>query len=156
MTLEEKLKRLKQIEQEKTEPDWILYKDGWVSSIKELQNTIMYKWFGDYEKNKLMEFSVIPVKRIEPHIGEYLTTSLEITLANNKTMLLEPIAGITTEYSGKLEFSMLGNVYKNISILRHLLDGDKYEWIIATSSDIKEKPKLTKAELEKFIDTWLS
>ena len=155
MTLEEKLKRLKQIEQENTEPDWAKYKEDWVKAVKELQDTIMYKWFHNYDKNKLMEFAVIPVKRIEPHIGEYMTTSLEITLANNKTLLLEPIAGITTEYSGKLEFSMLGNAYKNVSILRHLLDNNQHEWILATSYDSKDHRILTKAELEKFIDTWL-
>ena len=53
MTLEEKLKRLKKIEEQKTGTDWIEYKEKWIDSIRELQHTIQYKWFANFN------FSVI-------------------------------------------------------------------------------------------------
>lgn len=155
MTLKEKLEKLKKLQEQKTEPDWEKYKEAWKKAIKDLQDIIMYKWFPDYEKNRLMEFSVIPVKRIDPYIGEYLTTYLEITLTSNKYLVLEPITGITAEYDGKLEFYMRGNVSEKISILRKIIDDTSYEWIIAKSYDHKDHYKLDKSQLEKSIDQWL-
>jgi len=156
MNLENRLKRLKKIEDGNTIADWEKYKIDWINSINELESTIMHKWFVSFEEKKLMQFSINPVKRIEPLLGEYLTMSLEISLAIGKTLLFEPIAGITTDYDGKIEFSMLGNANKNVSILRKLQKNNKHEWIIATSYELKDHRKLTKAELEKFINLWLT
>ena len=155
MALKEKLEKLKKLSEQNKEPDWTDYKEVWKNAVSELQNTITYKWFHDYEENGLMTFAIVPVKRIEPFIGEYLTTILEITLAENKFLVLEPISGVTTEYDGKLEFYMRGNVYKKVSILRKIIDEKTHEWIIAKSYDAKEHYKLDKQQLEKLIEEWL-
>ena len=155
MALKQKLEKLKSLAEDNKQPDWEAYKDLWKKSISELQNTIQYKWFNDFEEKGLMTFSIIPVKRIEPYIGEYLTTNLEITLANNKFMVLEPVSGVTTEYDGKLDFYMSGNVYKRVSILRKIINDKSHEWIIAKSYDKKDHHKLTKQQLEKIIEEWL-
>lgn len=83
MALKEKLEKLKKLSDQNKEPDWTAYKEVWKNAVSELQNTITYKWFQDYEENGLMTFAIVPVKRIEPFIGEYLTTILEITLTEN-------------------------------------------------------------------------
>lgn len=155
MALKQKLEKLKKLSEENKQPDWDAYKELWKNSITDLQNTIVYKWFQDYEESGLMTFSIIPVKRIEPYIGEYLTTTLEITLTNNKFLVLEPVSGVTSEYDGKLEFYMSGNVYKRVSILRKIIDNKKHEWIIAKSYDPIDHYKLDKEQLEKIIDEWL-
>lgn len=155
MTLKEKLAKLKKQQEERTAPDWENYKKVWIDSVKDLQNTIMYKWFQDFDNEGLMEFSIIPTKRIDPYIGEYLTTILEITLTNNKYLVLEPITAITADYDGKVEFYMRGNVSKKASILRKIIDDKKHEWIIAMSYDLQEYYKLDKEQLEKIIDRWL-
>lgn len=155
MALKEKLEKLKTISQQNSEADWMAYKEVWKNAISELQNTIIYKWFNDYEENGLMTFEIIPVKRIEPYIGEYLTALLEITLAENKFLVLEPISGVTSEYDGKLEFYMRGNVYNKVSILRRIIDETNYEWILAKSYDTKDHYKLDKQQLEKLIEEWL-
>lgn len=155
MALKQKLEKLKKLSEENNQPDWDAYKEQWKKSISDLQNTIVYKWFHDYEESGLMRFSIVPVKRIEPYIGEYLTTSLEITLTNNKFLILEPVSGVTTEYDGKLDFYMSGNVYKRVSILRKIIDNQKHDWIIAKSYDPKDHYKLDKEQLEKIIDEWL-
>ena len=155
MTLKEKLEKLKKLSEQNKEPDWTSYKEVWKNAISELHNTITYKWFQDYEENGLMTFSIVPVKRIEPYIGEYLTAILEITLSENKFLVLEPISGVTIEYDGKLEFYMRGNVYKKVSILRRIIDKKNHEWIIAKSYDAKDHYKLDKQQLEKLIEEWL-
>jgi hypothetical protein len=155
MALKEKLEKLKKLSEQNQEPDWAAYKEVWKNAISELQNTITYKWFHDYEENGLMTFSIVPVKRIEPYIGEYLTTILEITLSENKFLVLEPVSGVTTEYDGKLEFYMRGNVYKKVSILRRIIDDKNHEWIIAKSFDAKDHYKLDKQQIEKLIEEWL-
>jgi hypothetical protein len=155
MALKEKLEKLKKLSEQNKEPDWTAYKEVWKNAISELQNTIAYKWFLDYEENGLMTFAIVPVKRIEPFIGEYLTTILEITLSENKFLVLEPISGVTTEYDGKLEFYMRGNVYKKVSILRKIKNEKNHEWIIAKSYDAKDHYKLDKQQLEKLIEEWL-
>lgn len=155
MTLKEKLEKLKKLSEQNKEPDWIAYKDVWKNAILELQNTIMYKWFNEFEEKGLMAFDLLPVKRIEPYIGEYYTSILEITLSENKYLVLEPISAVTTEYDGKLEFYMRGNVYKKVSILRKITDEKKCEWIIAKSYDTKDHYKLDQQQLEKLIDEWL-
>lgn len=120
-----------------------------------MQNTIHHDWFQEYEKNGLMSFSIVPIKRIEPYIGEYLTTTLEITLTNNKFLILEPVSGVTAEYDGKLDFYMSGNIYKRVSILRKIIDNQQQEWYIGKSFDPKEHHKLDKEQLEKIIDEWI-
>jgi hypothetical protein len=155
MALKEKLEKLKKLSEQNKEPDWAAYKEVWKNAVFELQNTIIYKWFNEYEENGLMTFSIVPVKRIEPYIGEYLTTILEITLLENKFLVLEPVSGVTTEYDGKLEFYMRGNVYKKVSILRRIIDDKNLEWIIAKSYDTKDHYKLDKQQLEKLIEEWL-
>ena len=154
MTLQEKLRRIKKIEDEYSPSDWDIYKENWINSIKDLQNTITYKWFGDYENEKLMEFLLIPHKRDEAYIGQYFISSLEITVANNKTFLLEPISAVTTQYDSKLEFSMLGNYNKRINILREIV-GEKSKWIII-NNDNDTPLELTKVELENLINKWLA
>lgn len=155
MTLKQKLERLKKFAEQNKQPDWDEYKENWRTSISDLQNTIIYNWFQDYEENGLMKFSTVPVKRIEPYIGEYLTSTLEITLANNKFLILEPVSGVTSEYDGKLDFYMSGNVSKRVSILRKIIGDQNHEWIVARSFDPKEHYKLDKKQLEKIIDEWL-
>lgn len=155
MALKEKLEKLKRLNEENKEPDWVNYRESWKKAILELQHTIMDNWFVDYQENGLMTFDLIPTKRIEPFIGEYLTSVMEITLANNKYLALEPVSGVTTEYDGKLEFFMRGNMDKKVSILRKILNEDKHEWIIARSFDTKSHFKLDKTQLEKLIEEWL-
>jgi hypothetical protein len=67
----------------------------------------------------------------------------------------EPVSGVTTEYDGKLEFYMRGNIYKKVSILRKIIDDKNHEWIIAKSFDAKEHYKLDKQQFEKIIEEWL-
>ena len=120
MTLKEKLGKLKEQQEQKTEKDWNEYKETWIKSINDLNAIIMYKWFDDYDKKGLMEFSIIPTKRNDPYIGEYLTAILEITLPGNKYLVLEPVTAVTSEYDGKLEFYMRGNINKKVNIFTTL------------------------------------
>jgi hypothetical protein len=115
----------------------------------------MDKWFADYQEKGLMSFDIVPTKRFEPYIGEYVTSILEITLAQNRYLVLEPVSGVTSEYDGKLEFYMRGNVFKKVSILREIISENNYHWIIAKSYDMKDHLELDKSQLEKLIDEWL-
>lgn len=155
MTLKEKLVKLKKQQEERTSPDWEKYKKTWTESIKDLQNKIMYTWFEDYSNEGLMEFSIIPTKRIDPYIGEYLTSILEITLTNNKYLVVEPITAITADFDGKVEFYMRGSVDKKVTILRKIIDEKKHDWIIAASNNPNDLNKLDKEQLEKIINQWL-
>jgi len=155
MALMEKLEKLKRLDEQRNEPDWESYREAWKKAVQELQHTVMDKWFIDYQRKGLMTFDLVPTKRFEPYIGEYVTSILEITLAQNRYLVLEPVSGVTSEYDGKLEFYMRGNVYKKVSILRKIIADNNYEWIIAKSYDIKDHLKLDKSQLEKLIDEWL-
>jgi hypothetical protein len=155
MALKEKLEKLKQLNDKNNEPDWAAYKEIWKNAVFDLQHNIVYKWFKDYEDSGLMTFAFVPVKRLEPYIGEYVTTNLEITLSENKFLVLEPISGVTTEFDGKLELYMRGNVNKKVSIIRKIKNDKTHEWIIAKSYDAKDHFKLDKLQLEKLIEEWL-
>ncbi|NVO10406.1 MAG: hypothetical protein HXX16_10635 [Bacteroidales bacterium] len=155
MALKERLEKLKRLNEQNREPDWEAYKEIWKKAIQDIQYTIMDNWFVEYQEKGLMSFDVVPTKRIEPYIGEYLTTILEITLVQNRYLVLEPISGVTSEYDGKLEFYMRGNIYKKVSILRKIINKSTHEWIIAKSYDSKDHVKLDKTQLEKLIDEWL-
>lgn len=154
MTLKEKLERLKNREEQFTPSDWEAYKKDWQDAVADLQYMIRYKWLHDYETNGLMSFSQVNVKRIDPYIGEYSTSILEITLINSKYLILEPISSITTEFDGKLEFYLSGNMYEKINIIRRIIDGGKHDWIFAKSKD-PIFTKFDKESLEKIIDEWL-
>lgn len=155
MALKEKLEKLKRMNDENSLPDWSNYREIWKKAILDLQHKIMDNWFVDYQEKGLMNFDLINTKRIEPYIGEYWTSILEITLVENKYLVLEPIAAVTAEYDGKLEFYMRGNISKKVSILRRILNENTHEWIIAKSYESKDHYKLDKAQLEKLIEEWL-
>lgn len=155
MNLEERLKKLNEINKVTDKPDWVKYKEKWISDVQILENTIVFKWFNDYEEKKLMEFSLIPVQRYETQLDNYTIMLLEINLSNNKFLALEPIAAITSEFEGMLEFYMRGNVYKKINILRKTNEDKPSEWYISKKSDSLEYDKLNKVGLEKIIEEWL-
>ena len=156
MTLEEKLRRLKQQAEEKSETNWASYKKAWQDDISKLQNTIVHKWFQHFEEEKLMVLEFVPTKRIEPYIGEYMTMILEINFPNGKSIILDPIAGITSEYSGKLELYLRVNVFKKVSILRKEIPEKDPEWIVAKSFDPADHFRLDKSQLEKIINEWIA
>lgn len=155
MALKEKLEKLKKLNDIKREPDWIVYKDAWQKAVLELQRTISFDWFHDFAEKGLMNFELIPVKRFEPYIGEYNTSILEITLSENKFIVLEPVSAVTSEYDGKLEFYMRGNLNKKVNILRKIIDEEKFEWLIVRSFDSKDHVVLTKEKMENIIEEWL-
>jgi hypothetical protein len=154
MTLKDRLEKIKQQQEQNTVSDWEFYKEIWTSSISELQTIIMDKWFVDYKEKGLMDFSIIPIKKIDPYIGEYTSSNLEILLAGNKYLILEPISSVTSEYDGKLEFYMSGNVYKKVSILRKL-NKNVSKWYVGETYDNKNHYPLNKESMEKLIDRWL-
>ena len=161
-TLEEKLTKLKKFDEKTESQDWQIYKDEWVKSINSLHSTIMYKYFEDFASKGLMKFAIIPVIRSEAYVGEYVTAILEITLANNKSLIMEPVAAVTSDYYGRLDFYLRGNILKKVSIYRDLLGENKfvpqskYEWILAKSYDKEYHFKLDKVQIEKLIEEWLS
>ncbi len=155
MALIEKLEKLKKLSDQYEEKDWLMYKKIWKESVSKLEKTITSKWFNDYKVKGLMTFETFPVKRIESFIGEYLTSILEITISENKFLVLEPVSTVTAEYDGKLEFYMRGNIYNKVSILRKLINNQEPEWLIAKSYNQNEYQKLNKPQLEKLIEEWL-
>ncbi len=155
MALKEILNKYKKLDDSKNEPDWELYKKNWQNSVKHLQELFMSKWFDDYKQEGLMTFQLLQTKRLDSYLGEYITSNLEITLSGNKYLMLEPISGVTSEYDGKLEFYMLGNVYNSTTILRKLLDDGKEEWILAPSYDKNTHLTLEKSQIESLIEKWL-
>ena len=153
MALKEKLEKLKN--NAKPENDWVTYKIEWQNAISNLVNIIVHDWFIEYDKKGLMSFEIIPIKRIEPFIGEYSTTSLEISLSENKYLVIEPVSAVTIDYNGKLEFYMRGSIDKKVSILRKINSDNKYEWFLAKSINIENHFELNKDTLEKVIEEWL-
>ena len=155
MALKQKLEKLKFLNDTYKDEDWMVYRNTWKNDVSVLQHTIMDNWLEDYAQNGLMIFNLIPTKRVEPYIGEYLTSILEITLAENKFIVLEPISAVTTEYDGKLELYMLGNIENKVSILRQIVNNKKPKWIVAKSYNQENHYEFDKAQLEKLIEEWL-
>ncbi|MBS1778023.1 MAG: hypothetical protein JST70_01780 [Bacteroidetes bacterium] len=148
------MKRLTRIQDVLKEHDWTTFKNQWVESINNLFSQIMYKWLQEFESAKLMTFSIIPVRRYESNIGEYLTTTLEIALIQEKVIVFEPIAAITSEFDGRVDFYMVGNVYKKVSLLRNVKEKET-TWILAKSYNQADYLPLTKELLLKQIAEWL-
>ncbi len=151
--LTKKLEGLKDFSLKKDE--WEEYKTNWVKSITDLQATIMYKWLATYEEAGLMSISTLPISRIDPYIGEYITMLLELSFPNQRSMVLEPISAVTSEYNGRLDFYLRGNINKKVGILRILLEGSKISWLIARSNNPKDHFPLTQVSLESIINEWL-
>lgn len=155
MALKEKLQKLKSFNNPHSEINWEEYKETWKNDVEKLIHTIMDKWFEDYGKNGLMTFELVNTKRAEPYIAEYIATSLEISLSENKFLILEPVSGVTTEYDGKLEFYMRGNINKKATIIRQINNDKSPKWLIVKSYENNEIQELNQALLEKLIEEWL-
>lgn len=150
-----RLQRFKDLIDPKQEVDWSDYKEKWVKSTSELYARIMYKWLAEPEEAGLMKFSIIPVSRYENNLGEYISSSLEISLVNGRAIMLEPVSGITTNYDGKIDFYLIGNVYKKVTLFRKLIDSNKDSWVLASSYDQKDHIPLTEQSFLKQLDKWL-
>ena len=103
-----RLRKMDIILKDNNKVDWQKYKGEWVESINDLYGTIMHKWLEDYEGQGLVKFLVLPAGRFEVSLGEYMMSVLEITLNTEHTIVIEPIAAITSEYDGRLDFYMRG------------------------------------------------
>lgn len=139
---------------DKTAINWGEFEKQWVEAIKALFGEIMYKWLSDYEELGLASFSILPVRREEPNIGKYFTAVLEIALSTGHTIIIEPIAAITSEYDGRLDFYMLGDIESRVFILRKIVNNEN-KWVLAKSNEPKTYHPLTKELLLKQIAEWL-
>jgi hypothetical protein len=150
-----RLQRLKDLMESKIEIDWSDYKNQWIKSTNSLFALIMYKWLSEADESGLVKFSIIPVSRYENNLGEYVSSCLEINLVNGRAIMLEPVAGISSNYDGKLDFYLIGNVYKKVSIYRKLIENGIDSWVLALSYDQKDHFPLTQQSFLKQIDQWL-
>ena len=155
MTLKEQLERLKTRNDEFSEFDWDNYKKNWIKDVKELEETFMSKWFSDLVANGLANFDLVNEKRYDFQVGEYTIPKLEMTLVNEKYLVLDPISSITTEFDGRVDFYMLGNYDKKVSIIRSIKKGST-QWLIGNANLHNPRySQLTKAKIESFIEKWL-
>lgn len=150
----DRLRNIKKILNDHQAENWEQYKENWQKDVKDLFNTICFKWFSDYEADQVMKFSLIPVNRQEEKLGSYLTLVLEIQLVNEQVLVLEPIAGVTSEVFGRIDFYLRGNVYKAASIYRKKVD-DKFYWFIGLSYAPGDQYPLSKSILESVISKWM-
>ena len=150
----DRLRNIKKKLNEQQLENWDEYKINWQNSVKDLFNTICYKWFSEYENDLVMKFSLIPVSRQEEKLGSYLTMILEIQLVNEQVLVFEPIAGVTSEYFGRIDFYIRGNMYKTATIYRKKVDNQLY-WFIGLSYAPGDQYPLSKTILESLISKWL-
>jgi len=148
-----KLDNLKKQHEQREPTDWTLYKERWIESVNSLNSQIVYKWLISYET--VIAFAFVPVVRDDAHIGPYAAMSLEMTLPDERTIVLEPISAFTTEYDGRLDLYMRGNIYKKVSVLRKILDADQIGWILARSNSFNDQQPFNKTSLEEIIFQWL-
>lgn len=154
MTLIDKLKRLKEFEEKR---DWSWYKEHWVISIEELYDKITTEWLKSYIDEGLVYFERIAVLHSDPFIGEYSTHILDLHFVANRTIRLVPVTGVTTEYDGKLDFYMLGEITDRIGIVRECKWNGKEttEWKIVLSHLKTDVKPFNKHQFEKAIEKWL-
>jgi hypothetical protein len=156
MTLAEKLERLQSFEQQ-GDDFWEEYKKQWIWDVNDLFQLITEKWFRAYEANGQMAFDLPQTSIVDPYMGEYLISFLEITLPDQKSFVIAPVTAITTEYNGKLEFYLRGNIWKKVNILRELDDKNKLkQWVVAKSHDTKDHETFTQTLFEKIMESWIS
>ena len=80
---------------------------------------------------------------------------LEFSFPNNSAVILEPISSITSEYNGKIDLYMRGNISKKMSIFRVLFDDGKHAWVLHKSRNIIDRYPLTQSLLESIIIEWI-
>lgn len=156
MTLKKRLMSFNEfvIAQEK-QNKWDEYKEKWKNDIKDLENVIKYKWFNELEDNNLAIFEFIPIKRYEENLGEYSTMTLEITFVNNKTIVIEPVVGVTLYFNGKLDFYLRGNIIEKLHIIRKISEKSKSSWFIIDPKRSNEKITFNKTNVENIFEKWL-
>ena len=125
-----------------------------LDSIDELQYTITDKWLKEYKKEGLLKFNLVPVKRQNNLIGKYKTAILEITLINNKLIVLNPVFSIT-KLDFRIEFYLIDNPFdKNIIIKKHINE-NAFNWVFYKSLNPTQYYLFTKTEFENIITNWL-
>lgn len=153
--LKERLRKINEILDEAPKKDWEKYKTRWIDDCKQLIATIMFKWLHEYEESGLVKLSQLNAKRFDANLGEYYIPYLEISFRNGSTIVVEPVAGVTSDYNGRLDFYMVGNVYKKISILRKIMDDKNSSWVLAKNYDPQTHFLLGEQLFIKQINEWL-
>jgi len=125
-----------------------------LNSINELQHTISDKWLYEFKKKKLMKFGFIAEKRQNALIGKYKTTILEITLINNKLIVLNPKFS-NTDLNFRIELYLNNNPIDKLNIVNKQINGNENEWVFYKSLNPENFYPFTKTELEKIIQNWL-
>ncbi len=153
--LKSRLKKIEEILNEAPKKNWEEYKTRWIEDSKKLIGQIMFKWLQEYEESGLVKLSQLNAKRYETNLGEYLVPYLEIGFQTGSTIVVEPVAGVTSDYNGRLDFYMIGNVYKKVSILRKIMDDNSTSWILAKNYDPQTHFPLGEQLFIKQINEWL-
>ncbi len=156
MTLIKKLRTYRQFVDGKKKQDWDEYTELWKKDVAYIQHLITDKWFGELEEENLVRFNIIPVSRYEENLGDYLIATLELVFPNNKTIIIEPIAGVVIGADGKVDMYLSGSVKEKVVLLRKIMaDSKPAEWTIVKQFNGREQLSFNKTNIEKIIEEWL-
>jgi hypothetical protein len=156
MALKKKLQTYKQFVGSMKKQDWDEYTEQWKKDVTHLQHLITDKWFGELEAEKLVRFNVIPVPRYEENLGDYLITTLELVFPNNKTIIIEPVAGVVIGADGKVDMYLSGSIKEKVVLLRKIIaDSKPADWTIVKQFNGREQLNFNKTNIEKIIEEWL-
>lgn len=156
MTLITKLRTYKKFVDGMKKEDWDKYTEQWKKDVAHIQHLIIEKWFGDFEKEKLVHFNLIPVSKYEEKLGDYLINTLELVFPNNKTIIIEPVAGVVIGADGRVDMYLSGSIKEKVVLIRKIIIGSKpAEWTILKPFNGREQLSFNKTNIEKIIEEWL-
>ena len=154
MSLKEKLKQNIEF-QEKDKQTWNIRRQEWLEAIDEL-NLLIITWFNDYKKEGLIDFTTSQKLNSEEFIGAYEVTVLHLIFSNQKEIIIEPKGTLIIGAWGRFDMYLRGFNSDRYYILRFKDESGSFSWNIRNPADKKSIIPLTKDNLEKIFEQWLS
>lgn len=154
MDLKEKLKQ--EIRSKKqSQIDWKKRKKDWISSINKLHQLIE-NWFSDFKIEGLVKFKKTEKTLNEEYIGSYNVNVLHLVFANGKEIIVEPMGTLVIGAWARFDIYARGYNSGKYYILRFMDDEENFSWNLTNPENTRTQRQLTKEELEKIFEKWLT
>ena len=152
MSLKDKLRQLSKGTDD-APIDFEKQKSKWLTSVRNLYQTIQDKWLSDLEAEGLIKIERNPISLSEEDIGTYSIEKMEICYSTG-SVVLEPVGCNIIGGDGRIDFYLRGTFSKGFMVIL-VREDDKEEWHLMNKQNKDNRKVLSKTTLEETIEQWI-
>jgi len=153
MSLEEKAKKLAELNARSEQFDPIAERNWWIGKLARLR-TDVGRWLGPLRQKGQVTFDSVPLQLSEEKIGTYEVEELVLEFGP-EAIVLEPRGTLIAGARGRVDVFRRGSRMEQIMLILSGPTKEEARWEIWPSRDPRQRKPLDQASFEAALDTLL-